>query len=142
MAGMIACGLPILITMGTIAALGFPFDFATVIIASVTMGLSIDDTIHILHRYKHHLVDEHEDQIQSLRQALFVPGRPIVQSTFLFCFGAGVFLSSDLVMLQRFASFTMLGLVLALLGAVLLLPSLLSVPFFTKSALAEAEATR
>ena len=65
-----------------------------------------------------------------------------MQSTFLFCFGAGVFLTSDLVMLQRFASFTMLGLVLALLGAVLLLPSLLSVSFFNKSALGEAEDTR
>ena len=141
MAGMIACSLPILITMGTIAALGFPFDFATVIIASVTMGLSIDDTIHILHRYQHHLVDEHKSQRLSLRQALFIPGRPIVQSTFLFCFGAGVFLSSDLVMLQRFASFTMMGLVLALLGAVLLLPSLLSVSFFNKSSVAQAQAT-
>lgn len=141
MAGMIACSLPIMITMGTIAALGFPFDFATVIIASVTMGLSIDDTIHILHRYQHHLVDEHKSQRLSLRQALFIPGRPIVQSTFLFCFGAGVFLSSDLVMLQRFASFTMLGLVLALLGAVLLLPSLLSLSFFNKTSVAQAEAT-
>lgn len=141
MAGMIACSLPILITMGTIAALGFPFDFATVIIASVTMGLSIDDTIHILHRYQHHLVDEHKSQRLSLRQALFIPGRPIVQSTFLFCFGAGVFLSSDLVMLQRFASFTMMGLVLALLGAVLLLPSLLSVSFFNKTSVAQAQAT-
>jgi predicted RND superfamily exporter protein len=141
MAGMIACSLPILITMGTIAALGFPFDFATVIIASVTMGLSIDDTIHILHRYQHHLVDEHKSQRLSLRQALFIPGRPIVQSTFLFCFGAGVFLSSDLVMLQRFASFTMMGLVLALLGAVLLLPSLLSVSFFNKTSIAQAQAT-
>ena len=141
MAGMIACSLPILITMGTIAGLGFPFDFATVIIASVTMGLSIDDTIHILHRYQHHLVDEHQSQQASLRQALFIPGRPIVQSTFLFCFGAGVFLTSDLVMLQRFATFTMLGLVLALLGAVLLLPSLLSVPFFTKTSTEEAQAS-
>ena len=141
MAGMLACSLPILITMGSIAALGLPFDFATVIIASVTMGLSIDDTIHILHRYRFHLVDEHRSQFQSLRQALFIPGRPIVQSTFLFCFGAGVFLISDLVMLQRFAIFTMLGLVLALLGAVLLLPSLLSVPFFTKTAQATAKAT-
>ena len=141
MAGMIACSLPIIITMGTIAALGFPFDFATVIIASVTMGLSIDDTIHILHRYQHHLVDEHKSQRLSLRQALFIPGRPIVQSTFLFCFGAGVFLSSDLVMLQRFASFTMLGLVLALLGAVLLLPSLLSLSFFNKTSIEEAKAT-
>ena len=139
MAGMIACSLPILITMGTIAALGYPFDFATVIIASVTMGLSIDDTIHILHRYQHHLVDEHKSQRLSLRQALFIPGRPIVQSTFLFCFGAGVFLSSDLVMLQRFASFTMLGLVLALLGAVLLLPSLLSVSFFNKTSVEQAK---
>ena len=141
MAGMMACSLPILITMGTIAALGYPFDFATVIIASVTMGLSIDDTIHILHRYQHHLVDEHQSQRASLRQALFIPGRPIVQSTFLFCFGAGVFLSSELVMLQRFATFTMLGLVLALLGAVLLLPSLLSVSFFTKTSVEEAKAT-
>ncbi|NBR78693.1 MAG: hypothetical protein EBT71_01410 [Alphaproteobacteria bacterium] len=141
LAGMLACSLPILITMGSIAALGLPFDFATVIIASVTMGLSIDDTIHILHRYRFHLVDEHRSQFQSLRQALFIPGRPIVQSTFLFCFGAGVFLISDLVMLQRFAIFTMLGLVLALLGAVLLLPSLLSVPFFTKTAQATAKAT-
>ena len=140
-AGMIACSLPILITMGAIAALGFPFDFATVIIASVTMGLSIDDTIHILHRYQHHLVDEHKSQRLSLRQALFIPGRPIVQSTFLFCFGAGVFLSSDMVMLQRFASFTMMGLVLALLGAVLLLPSLLSVRFFTKTSIEQAQAT-
>ena len=141
MAGMIACSLPILITMGTIAALGFPFDFATVIIASVTMGLSIDDTIHILHRYQHHLVDEHKSQRLSLRQALFIPGRPIVQSTFLFCFGAGVFLSSDLVMLQRFASFTIMGLVLALLGAVLLLPSLLSVSFFNKTSIEQAQNT-
>ena len=141
MAGMIACSLPILITMGTIAALGFPFDFATVIIASVTMGLSIDDTIHILHRYQHHLVDEHKSQRLSLRQALFIPGRPIVQSTFLFCFGAGVFLSSDMVMLQRFASFTMMGLVLALLGAVLLLPSLLSVRFFNQTSVEQARRT-
>ena len=99
------------------------------------MGLSIDDTIHILHSYQHYLVDEHKSQRQSLRQALFIPGRPIVQSTFLFCFGAGVFLVSDLVMLQRFASFTIMGLVLALLGAVLLLPSLLSLSFFNKSSI-------
>jgi len=141
MAGMLACSLPVLITMGTIALLGFPFDFATVIIASVTMGLSIDDTIHILHSYQHYLVDEHKSQRQSLRQALFIPGRPIVQSTFLFCFGAGVFLVSDLVILQRFASFTIMGLVLALLGAVLLLPSLLSLSFFNKSSIERANAS-
>ena len=140
-AGMIACSLPILITMGTIAVLGFPFDFATVIIASVTMGLSIDDTIHILHSYQHHLVDEHKSQRLSLRQALFIPGRPIVQSTFLFSLGAGVFLSSDMVMLQRFAGFTMMGLVLALLGAVLLLPSLLSMRFFNQTSVEQARRT-
>jgi len=140
-AGMIACSLPILITMGTIAMLGFPFDFATVIIASVTMGLSIDDTIHILHSYQHHLVDEHKSQRLSLRQALFIPGRPIVQSTFLFSLGAGVFLSSDMVMLQRFAGFTMMGLVLALLGAVLLLPSLLSMRFFNQTSVEQARRT-
>jgi predicted RND superfamily exporter protein len=44
-------------------------------------------------------------------------------------------------MLQRFASFTMMGLMLALLGAVLLLPSLLSVSFFNKTSVKQAKAT-
>jgi hypothetical protein len=35
----------------------------------------------------------------------------------------------------------MMGLVLALLGAVLLLPSLLSVRFFTKTSIEQAQAT-
>jgi predicted RND superfamily exporter protein len=87
------------------------------------------------------LVDEHKSQRLSLRQALFIPGRPIVQSTFLFSLGAGVFLSSDMVMLQRFAGFTMMGLVLALLGAVLLLPSLLSMRFFNQTSVEQARRT-
>jgi predicted RND superfamily exporter protein len=59
----------------------------------------------------------------------------------LFSLGAGVFLSSDMVMLQRFAGFTMMGLVLALLGAVLLLPSLLSMRFFNQTSVEQARRT-
>jgi predicted RND superfamily exporter protein len=46
-----------------------------------------------------------------------------------------------MVMLQRFAGFTMMGLVLALLGAVLLLPSLLSMRFFNQTSVEQARRT-
>jgi len=44
--------LPLIATAGLVAWLGHPFDFAAILIAGVTLGLSVDDTIHFLHHYR------------------------------------------------------------------------------------------
>ncbi len=51
-AGVVANVLPVLLSTAMINYLGIPFDFATVLISSVSFGLCVDDTIHFLHFYK------------------------------------------------------------------------------------------
>ena len=44
--------LPLLVSAGLMSWLHIPFDFATVLVASITLGLCVDDTIHFLHAYR------------------------------------------------------------------------------------------
>ena len=120
--GSLTTALPVVITLGTISLIGFPFDFATVIIASIAMGISVDDNIHILHCYHHHCQKSHH---QALKSALLIPGKPVLQTSLLFVLGIGVFTFSDLVLLKRFGIFTAEAIILAWFSSTLLLPALL-----------------
>jgi predicted RND superfamily exporter protein len=45
--------LPVLLTLGLMGWVGIPLDVATVTISAIVLGLVVDDTVHILHRYLH-----------------------------------------------------------------------------------------
>ncbi|MBC6444376.1 MAG: MMPL family transporter [Alphaproteobacteria bacterium GM202ARS2] len=123
-AGFIANLLPLASTLGLVSWLGYPYDFATVLIAGITLGLSVDDTIHLLHHYRHKR--KQGASVDEARQhALTVTAYPIAWTSGLFCCGLAVLSLSELVILQRFASFTIFGLVMAFFVSVLFLPALL-----------------
>jgi hypothetical protein len=42
-----------LLTLGLMGWVGIPLDVATVTISAIVLGLVVDDTVHILHRYLH-----------------------------------------------------------------------------------------
>jgi predicted RND superfamily exporter protein len=44
--------IPIAITLGVMGYLGINLDVATIMIASVAIGISVDDTIHFLYRFQ------------------------------------------------------------------------------------------
>ncbi|MFB6230039.1 MAG: RND family transporter [Salinibacter sp.] len=44
-------GLPVLLALGLIGWMGIPLDVATMTIAAIVLGLVVDDTVHLLHRY-------------------------------------------------------------------------------------------
>ena len=116
---------PIAFTLGSISFLGVPFDFATVLIASVSFGLCVDDTIHYLHFY---LMQKKKglpfrDQIYNSTHTL---GRPIFFTSLLFALGFLVFVFSDLMILIKFGVFTALSLSLAFASTVLFLPAMLA----------------
>lgn len=121
--GMIATTFPVFLVLGVMALFGVPFDVSTVVIASIALGLSVDDAVHILHRYKHYSGSGEDEK--RLRQSFFIPGRAILQTSFLFTIAAGTFLFSDLVLLKRFGFFTLLAFLLALFSASILLIILL-----------------
>ena len=122
--GMIPNVVPVLFTMGSIALFKMPYDFATVLIGSVSLGLCVDDSIHFLHYYKMKRSGGLSLK-ESITLTLLHLGRPICFTSVLFSIAFTVFLFSDLVILLKFGLFTLFAIMLALVANVLVLPAFL-----------------
>ena len=116
--------LPVVAATGLMAWLGVPFDFSTVLVAGITLGLCVDDTIHLLHAYNR--ARRTRPAAAARREAILLTGGPIIVTSLLLCAGFAVLLLSDLVLLVRLALFTIFGLAVALASSLLLLPSVLT----------------
>ena len=85
--GVIPSIFPVLVTANTIIFLGIPFDFAVILIGSISFGLCVDDTIHLLNHYKkgNGLL---QDRLQHSVQVLSHPQRYFYSPLLLllFCF--------------------------------------------------------
>lgn len=121
-AGFVSNMFPVLVSTGLLCLLKVPFDFATVLIAGVTLGLSVDDSIHFLHHYKR--AGGCAGCEGAIQKSLSVVARPVVVTSLLFCTGIAVLFSSTLVLMVKFAFFTIAGIAAAMLSALLFLPSL------------------
>jgi hypothetical protein len=73
---MVPTTLPVLITLGMMGWIGVALNGATVMIASVTIGIVVDSAIHFLHRYRREYLVAHDFETAITRTLLTV-GRPI-----------------------------------------------------------------
>ncbi|WP_166824255.1 efflux RND transporter permease subunit [Thalassoroseus pseudoceratinae] len=123
MASMIPNVLPSVVVFGGTAALGFDFDFATIVTGSVALGIAVDDTAHFLLRYRDH---ESECPNDALKHT-FQECAPAMLTTTLVCgLGLLVFLPSPLATQSRFAITIFCLLIVAVLSDLILVPALLS----------------
>ncbi len=126
MAGFVSNIFPVLVSTGTLSLLKVPFDFATVLVAGITLGLSVDDSIHFLHHYKR--AEGGSGNVESsIEKSISIVARPIVLTTVLFCVALAVLCFSSLVVMVKFALFTIAGLAAAMLSALIFLPSLVKI---------------
>ncbi len=126
MAGFISNLFPVLISSGSMSLLGVPFDFATILVAGVTLGLSLDDSVHFLHHYKMNM-KEFPKARDCAQKSLSIVTRPIVLTSLLFCAALLVLCFSNLVVMVKFAIFTIAGLSAAMLSAVIFLPAFVEI---------------
>ncbi|MFC1610653.1 RND family transporter, partial [Myxococcota bacterium] len=69
--------IPVSLAAGVMGWLGFNLTVSTAMIASVAIGIAVDDTIHFLVRFKH----EHgkdRDYLHACRRTLMTTGRPVI----------------------------------------------------------------
>jgi predicted RND superfamily exporter protein len=120
--GMIPNTIPLVLTLSLLPITNTPFDFATVLISSITLGLCVDDTIHWLHYYK--LCKQHGDQNPAIKttQAMF---KPLFLTSIILGVGFGALSIANLVILKTFGLFTALSICLAFFADVILLPAIL-----------------
>jgi uncharacterized protein len=115
---------PILVNFGIMGLFGIPLSVATGLIASVAIGLAVDDTIHYLVRYNREFKKD-LDKDRAMRATIMTVGRPIIYTTLTIGIGFSVLLFSHFQPTATFGLLMVITMISALVGDMILLPTLM-----------------
>jgi predicted RND superfamily exporter protein len=118
-------GLPILVTFGAWALLVGEVGFSVATVASISLGIIVDDTVHWLSKYVRARDERLLSVEESIRYAFHNVGMPIVVNTVILAAGFFVMTTSAFKMNVDLGLMTILSIVGALILDFLLLPALL-----------------
>ena len=117
--------LPLLITGGLMGFLGVPIKPSTILVFSIAFGISVDDTIHFLAKYRQELRANHWKIKKSVYAALRETGVSMFYTSIVLFFGFSVFIISSFGGTVALGALVSATLLFAMLANLLLLPSLL-----------------
>ena len=117
--------LPLIITAGVMGFSGIPLKPSTILVFSIAFGISVDDTIHFLAKYRQELIANK----WKIKTAVYVALRETAVSMFytsiVLFFGFAVFMSSNFGGTVALGGLVSVTLLFAMLANLILLPSLL-----------------
>ncbi|WP_067145112.1 efflux RND transporter permease subunit [Pseudotamlana agarivorans] len=117
--------LPLVITAGLMGYLGVPLKPSTILVFSIAFGISVDDTIHFLAKYRQELQANKWKIKVSVYGALRETGVSMFYTSIVLFFGFSVFTISSFGGTVALGALVSATLLFAMLANLLLLPSLL-----------------
>jgi predicted RND superfamily exporter protein len=114
---------PVIFTLGAMGWIELPLDYVRLLIASVAIGISVDDTIHHMTRFDIEFRRTGSYQ-EALRASMSEVGRALVITTIVLVMGFLVFLFSVMDSLAAFGSLLAGTITVALVADFLLMPAL------------------
>jgi len=115
--------MPILWLMGLMGFVGIPVDMNNILIASIAIGLAVDDTIHLLHHFR--VYHEHErDPHRAIALALQHSGRAMLSTSVILSMGFFAYMASDMGNIRVFGMLIGLSASLAMLIDLVFAPAL------------------
>jgi len=117
--------LPLLITAGLMGYLGVPIKPSTILVFSIAFGISVDDTIHFLAKYRQELKANNWRIRKSVINALRETGVSMFYTSIVLFFGFSVFMISSFGGTVALGGLVSATLVFAMISNLLLLPALL-----------------
>mgnify|MGYP005625224063 FL=1 len=117
--------LPLLITAGLMGFLDIPIKPSTILVFSIAFGISVDDTIHFLAKYRQELMSNKWKIKPSVYAALRETGVSMFYTSIVLFFGFLVFTLSSFGGTIALGGLVSVTLLLAMVSNLLLLPSLL-----------------
>lgn len=117
--------LPLLITAGIMGFVGIPIKPSTILVFSIAFGISVDDTIHFLAKYRQELIENNWVIRPSVYAALRETGVSMFYTSIVLFFGFSVFTISSFGGTIALGALVSITLLLAMLSNLILLPSLL-----------------
>lgn len=113
--------LPATITLGLMGFAGMKLDAATIMIASIALGISVDNTIHIFYRFKKELFVD-GDYSKAVSRTLQGAGKTALFTSLSAAFGFMVFSFSSFKPVQYFGVLTSVTMVNAIVSDLIISP--------------------
>lgn len=117
--------IPLIITAGLMGIFGIPIKPSTLLVFSIAFGISVDDTIHFLSRYRHQLKTQSHDIRACIVNALYETGISMFYTSIILLSGFSMFVFSQFGGTQALGLLISLTLLVAMLTNLLVVPSLL-----------------
>ncbi len=115
--------LPVVLVFGGMGLLGIKLDVASILTASVALGIAVDDTLHLMSWYLH--ARKNHTNEQAVATALQHCSNAMLHTTVISCSAMLPFFFTAFEPTSKFALLMILILVLAVVADVILLPALL-----------------
>jgi predicted RND superfamily exporter protein len=112
--------------LGTLALLGIPYTIVTATITALSVGIGVDYTIHIIHRYREEHGQLRNPEIAAIR-TLKTTGSALLGSALTTGSGIGVLMASSVPALQQFGVTVVITIAYSLILSVLLVPSAMTI---------------
>ena len=116
--------LPLVITAGVMGFSGIPLKPSTILVFSIAFGISVDDTIHFLAKYRQELIASNWKIKSSIYKALRETGVSMFYTSIVLFFGFIVFMSSNFGGTVALGGLVSVTLLMAMLANLILLPAL------------------
>lgn len=117
--------LPLVMTAGLMGFLGIPIKPSTILVFSIAFGISVDDTIHFLAKYRQELKANDWKIKRSVYATLKEAGISMFYTSVVLFFGFSVFTLSDFGGTVALGGLVATTLLFAMLSNLILLPALL-----------------
>ena len=114
----------IMLLFGFMGLTGISLNIATVLVASVALGIGIDYSIHIISHFNESY-KKSQDLYASIQESILISGNAIIINVISVSTGFLILVFSEMVPLQYFGLLIALSMVSSCLGALTLLPSIL-----------------
>ncbi|MCF8111215.1 MAG: MMPL family transporter [Desulfobacteraceae bacterium] len=110
--------------LGAMGWIGLPLDIMTITIASIAIGIAVDDTIHYIHRFKREF-ENNRSYVPTMRRCHGTIGFAMYYTSIVIIIGFSILATSNFIPTIIFGLFTGLAMLIALIAALTLLPQLI-----------------
>jgi predicted RND superfamily exporter protein len=118
--------LVLISVLGTMALLGIPYSLITSIITALSVGIGVDYTIHVIHRYREEYARGRDPEQAAIR-TLATTGSALLGSALTTALGLGALIASPLLASQQFAIAASITILYSLIVSILLVPPAMTI---------------
>ncbi|MCT4665698.1 MAG: efflux RND transporter permease subunit [Flavobacteriales bacterium] len=117
--------MPLLVTAGLMGYLGIVIKPSTILVFSIAFGISVDDTIHFLAKFKQALEVKGRSLKSATLAAIRETGVSMIYTSIILFFGFIIFMASDFGGTVALGMLVSIALLIAMIANLILLPTML-----------------